>query len=679
MTVEAPGVRAPRGPVDPRLLRRAAATQVFLIGGILAGSATAMLVVCQAWLLSRAIADVVERGFVAGPAVVGVLLVTVLLGRALLSYATTWLAHRSAAVVKSQLRRELVEARLADPLGGGVSSAELVTLVTQGLDALDGYYSKYLPQLVLAMTVPLVVGAAILWADWQAAAIIAVTIPLIPLFMVLIGYATEATVRKRWRHQTRLARHFADLVAGLPTLQVFGRAKAQAEGLRRTEEANRTETMRTLRISFLSGFALELLSTLAVAIVALTVGTRLVYYGIDFRWALFVLILAPEVYLPIRQVGVHYHDSADGVAAAEAAFAVIDGAAGAPSRGAADVGPHGGGTPRAEMGRTGGGPSRSGRDRTFSTIEEGQDEVKDGSGEDRQSIGTAAPAEGGRRVLAVEAVAKTYGTASVLSPTSFSVAPGEIVALAGPSGCGKSTLLTILLGFVAPTSGEVVINGDPLSQWDLRQWRRQVAYVAQTPGIISGSVEGNVRLGWPEVSNTDLRQALDQAGAATLSLDHEVGDDGEGLSAGERRRVGIARALLRIRYGGAWLLVLDEPTAGLDADAEAAVITAVRESGAGAVVVSHRPAVLAAADRVVQMSAPGSDSAREPVERAVPGAERGRGAVGSDSVPELVEGLATGLVEEQRAVGLDSVPQPVEGPVPAQGDGMSDNPRSGSA
>ncbi|HQE32518.1 MAG TPA: thiol reductant ABC exporter subunit CydD, partial [Propionibacteriaceae bacterium] len=173
MTVEAPGVRAPRGPVDPRLLRRAAATQVFLIGGILAGSATAMLVVCQAWLLSRAIADVVERGFVAGPAVVGVLLVTVLLGRAALSYATTWLAHRSAAVVKSQLRRELVEARLADPLGGGVSSAELVTLVTQGLDALDGYYSKYLPQLVLAVTVPLVVGAAILWADWQAAAIIA--------------------------------------------------------------------------------------------------------------------------------------------------------------------------------------------------------------------------------------------------------------------------------------------------------------------------------------------------------------------------------------------------------------------------------------------------------------------------------------------------------------------------
>ncbi len=179
------GRRAPHGPVDPRLLRRASATRTFLIAGVAAGSATAMLVVCQAWLLSRSIVSVAETRTLAGVSTTLLWLGLVLLGRAGLSYATTWLAHRSAAEVKSQLRTDIVAARLADPLGS-TSSAELVTLLTQGLDALDGYFSKYLPQLVLAVTVPLVVGAAVLWADWQAAAIMAVTIPLIPLFMAMV-------------------------------------------------------------------------------------------------------------------------------------------------------------------------------------------------------------------------------------------------------------------------------------------------------------------------------------------------------------------------------------------------------------------------------------------------------------------------------------------------------------
>ena len=533
--------RTGRGPVDPRLLSRARATRVFLGAGVAAGTATAMLVIYQAWLLARSITSIAETGALGGLATTLVLLGVVLVGRAALMWLTTWLAHRSAAAVKSQLRHDIMAATLDQP--GGTSSASLVTLMTQGLDGLDGYFSKYLPQLVLAVTVPLLAGAVILFEDWTSALIIAVTVPLIPLFMAMVGWTTEARVRRRYRYQTRLARHFADLVAGLPTLQVFGRAKAQAEGLRRTEDANRSETMGTLRISFLSALVLELVSTLSVAIVAVTIGTRLVYYGIDFRTALFVLILAPEVYLPIRQVGVHYHDSADGIAAAEAAFVEID-----------------------KM---------------------------------RAQLPDAAVGQG---PIVVDALTHSYGDVVALPATSFVLAPGEVVALSGPSGGGKSTLLAALLGFLTPTGGSVTVDGVGPDETSGRMWRRRFAYVAQTPGMIAGTVGDNVRLADPQAGDDEVREVLAAAGAPDLELDHPVGDEAEGLSAGERRRVGIARALLRIRRD-ADVLVLDEPTAGLDADSEATVVESVRASGASAIVVSHRPAVLAAADRVVRIGA----------------------------------------------------------------------------
>ena len=553
--------RRARGPIDPRLLSRARATRFFLGAGVAAGTATAMLVVYQAWLLARSISSIVDTRTLAGLGTTLVLLALVLAGRAALTWVTTWLAHRSAAAVKSQLRHDIMAATLESP--GATPSASLVTLMTQGLDGLDGYFAKYLPQLVLAVTVPLLVGAAILFADWQAAAIIAVTVPLIPLFMAMVGWTTEARVRRRYRYQTRLARHFADLVAGLPTLQVFGRAKAQAEGLRRTEEANRTETMATLRISFLSALVLELLSTLSVAIVALTVGTRLVYFGIDFRTALFVLILAPEVYLPVRQVGVHYHDSADGVAAAEAAFVEID------------------------------------RARTLRDADRLRRQAPQGSDSSRvpeeRRDGVAARLEG---PIVVDGLTHSYHDVVALPPTSFTLERGEVVALSGPSGGGKSTLLSALLGFLVPTGGSVSVDGVSAADAPGREWRRRFAYVPQTPGLIAGTVADNVRLAGPDATDEQVREVLTAAGAPQLELSHPVGDEAEGISAGEQRRVGIARALLRIRRG-ADVLVLDEPTAGLDADAEAVVVESVRASGASAIVVSHRPAVLAAADRVV--------------------------------------------------------------------------------
>ena len=534
-----------RGPLDPRLLRRGRATLGYLIAGVAVGSATAVLTLVQASALARALGDIFATHTLTVLQQVFWLLVAVFAGKAVLAWLNQWLAHRAAAAVKSRLRRDVLAARLADPVDPGSSTASLVTLLTQGLDALDGYYSKYLPQLVLAVTVPLIIGIAILTADFASAIVVALTLPLIPIFMALVGWTTEARTRKRWLVQTRLAGHFADLVAGLPTLQVFGRARAQAEGLRRSEDAHRGETMGTLRISFLSALVLELLSTLSVAIVAVGIGFRVVFDQVDLTTAFFVLILAPEVYLPVRQVGVHYHDATDGMAAAESAFAIIESAPTTPPRTA------------------------------------------------------SAPVPNAPR-LSVDALSHTYpgAQAPALAPVGFDLHPGELMVVTGPSGCGKTTLLNALMGFIAPTAGRVLVDGAAL---DAASRRERIAWVGQTPGMISGTIADNVRLGDPDADDAAVRQALRQAGGGSLDPARGVGDDGEGLSAGERRRVAVARALLWVASGRADLLVLDEPTAGLDEGTETALLDAL--DGVTTLAVSHRPAVIARADRVLTLPA----------------------------------------------------------------------------
>jgi len=545
------------GPIDPRLLRRASATRGYLVAGVAVGSVTAILTLVQAWLLSSSIGTIFATGHDDGLWLAALGLTAVFAGRAGLAWLHQWLAHRTSAAVKSQLRRDIIGARLAHPIDSPASTGGLITLVTQGLDALDGYFSKYLPQLMLAVTVPLIIGVAILTSDLLSAVIVAVTVPLIPIFMALVGWTTEARTQRRWAIQTRLAHHFADLVTGLPTLQVFGRAKAQAEGLKRTEAAHVRETMGTLRISFLSAMVLELLATLSVAVIAVVIGFRVVYGNLDLTTALFVLILAPEAYLPIRQVGVHYHDSADGVAAAEAAFGLIDA--------------H---TVPAELGTA--------------PISAADTELE------------PSPSA----LLSVRGLTHTYPGASApaLLPTSFDIEPGELVALSGSSGGGKTTLLNAVLGFLTPSAGALYSGGRPLTE--VADWRSRVAYVGQFPGLVVGSVAENVRLGDPSADDDAVRDALARAGAADLPLDQAIGDRAEGVSAGERRRIATARALLRIDATGTAsgrLLVLDEPTAGLDADAEAVLLTSLRQAGVGVLVVSHRPAVLASADRVIEL------------------------------------------------------------------------------
>lgn len=477
------------------------------------------------------------------------LLILVFAARGVLSWLDSWLGHRASAKVKSQLRRDIMAARLSRPADSSTPSGTLITLLTKELDALDGYFAKYLPQLAKAATIPIIVVAVILLADWQSAVICVVTVPLIPIMMALIGWKTQDQVNRRFKVQSRLANHFADLVSGLQTLQVFGRAKAQIKGLKVSEDASRKETMKTLRLAFLSSGVLELLATLSVALVAVTIGFRVVYGHVDLTTSLFVLVLAPEVFLPVRMVGQLFHDSANGTAAANAALNYIE-------------------------------------------------HAESGLGSGTQAPGSLTSAE-----IVFDEVTMRYPNADEDSLTNFSMTlrPGEVTAMVGRSGGGKTTTLSLLLGFEQPTSGQITVDDTPLYQLNLGAWREQIAYVAQEPGMINGTIADNIRLGDPEATEEQMRSALDRSGGELLDLSRHVGDDAEGLSAGERRRVAMARALLRIELGGANLLVLDEPTAGLDQKTEARVVDSLRSSGVGALIVTHRDAILNLADQVIEV------------------------------------------------------------------------------
>ncbi|MEV7731993.1 thiol reductant ABC exporter subunit CydD [Streptomyces sp. NPDC088921] len=541
-------------PIDPRLLRYARATRLFLVAVIGLGGLGALLVIAQAMLVAEVVVGAFQHGLaVAELRTPLLLLAAVAVGRGLVSWLTELAAHRASAAVKSELRGRLLER--ATTLGPGWLSGQrtgsLVALATRGVDALDDYFSRYLPQLGLAVVVPVAVLARIVTEDWVSAAIIVGTLPLIPVFMVLIGWATQTRMDRQWQLLSRLSGHFLDVVAGLPTLKVFGRAKAQAESIRRITGEYRQATMRTLRIAFISSFALELLSTLSVALVAVTIGMRLVHGEMHLYDGLVILILAPEAYLPLRQVGAQYHAAAEGLAAAEEIFSVLE-------------------TP----------VPRS---------------------------GTAAVPAGG---LAFEQVTVTYPGRSddAVADVSFEVAPGETVALVGPSGAGKSTLLNVLLGFVRPVEGRVRIGGADLAEVDLEEWRSRIAWVPQRPQLFAGTIAENVRLARPDADEAAVRGALGDAGALEfvdalpLGADTVLGEDGAGLSAGQRQRLALARAFLADRP----VLLLDEPTAALDGATEAEVVAAVRRLAAGRTVllVVHRPALLGVADRVVRLAEP---------------------------------------------------------------------------
>lgn len=572
-------------PIDQRLFRYGRASRLFLIAVVVLGAAGAGLVIAQAMLIAEVVVGAFQHGLdVAELRTPLLLLAAVAVGRGLVAWLTELAAHRASAAVKSELRRRLLER--ASQLGPGWLSGQrtgsLVALATRGVDALDDYFSRYLPQLGLAVVVPVAVLARVVTEDWVSAAIIVGTLPLIPIFMMLIGWATQSRMDRQWRLLSRLSGHFLDVVAGLPTLKVFGRAKAQAESIRKITDEYRRATMRTLRIAFLSSFALELLATLSVALVAVTIGMRLVHGEMDLYIGLVILVLAPEAYLPLRQVGAQYHAAAEGLAAAEEIFAVLE-------------------SPLPETGTR------------------------------------EAPSAGG---IGFESVSVRYEgrSSDAVSDVTFKVAEGETVALVGPSGAGKSTLVNALLGFVRPCSGRVSVGGVDLAEVSREAWHARVAWVPQRPQLYAGSIADNVRLARPDADDAAVLAALREAGALEFvealpqAVATVLGEDGAGLSAGQRQRLALARAFLADRP----VVLLDEPTAALDGGTEAGIVDAVRRLAVGRTVllVVHRPALLAVADRGVRIEAPG----------AVPAQARGA-AQGSPSAQALADAVEAAPVE----------------------------------
>lgn len=533
--------------VDPRLLRHASAARGYLVVTVCIGLATTALVLAQAGLLARALATAARGTGLAALSGTIVALLVVLTARAAAAYGSEAAALRAAARVKSQLRNQLAERslRLGPSWLSGQREGEITTLATRGLDALDAYFARYLPQLVLACLVPLAVLARVMSADWISGLVILVTLPLIPVFGVLIGLYTRERTRRQWRLLARLGGHFLDVVEGLPTLKVFGRARVQAELIKRVTGEHRTTTMAGLRVAFLSALVLELAAALATALVAVEVGLRLLAGHIGYETALLILLLTPEAYLPLRNVGAQFHASAEGVAAADSVLAIL--------------------------GRPLPAPARSPREPRHSS-------VPDLRGQ---------PIE-----LAEVSLAYPGRARNALDDVSVSIMPGERIVVTGPSGAGKSSLLALLLRFTEPTSGRIEVAGRDLASIPVSPWRRQIAWVPQSPYLFAGTVADNIALGNPGATRAEIRRAASLAGAeefiAALAsgFDTVLAERASSLSAGQRQRIALARAFLR----DAPLVLLDEPTAHLDQATARQLLAVIATLTAGRTVllVSHR-------------------------------------------------------------------------------------------
>ena len=537
-------------PVDPRLLRYARASRSFFALIALVGIAQTVVIVAIAWLLTRAITGVIDgMPLPELSATLGFLLAAFAMRSALL-WLREWASARAAARVEAQLRAGLADAvgRLGPGWLSTRNSAQLAVTAGRGLDALDAYFGRYLPQLVLTVIATPVI-LAVMWSqDWISGLTVLLTLPLIPIFMVLIGLATRTVQKRQWQTLKHLAARFSDTVQGLSTLKVFGRQRRAAASIERVTDDYRRETMRVLRVSFLSGFALEFLASISVAIIAVSIGFRLLDGSLALSVGLFVLLLAPEAYLPLRQVGVQFHAAAEGVAATDDVFAVLDAAQALPAPSQGDA---------------------------------------------------ASPA--GPSDLVLHDVTVRYGDL-VLPPVSLVARPGTVTVIEGPSGAGKSSVFAALRG-AAPWSGTAAYGDSDLTSLSPARW---LAWSGQQPGLIAGTIASNIALGDADPDSALVTTALALATADDLDPDLGLGVQGAGLSGGQAQRVAVARAIYRHLSGRAGVIALDEPSSALDATTEAALwanLRALADRGATVLLVSHRTTARAIADGVVRLEA----------------------------------------------------------------------------
>jgi thiol reductant ABC exporter CydD subunit len=542
--VDAPRTRTP--PVDRRLLADRAVRRV-LAADAVAAVGTAVLLILQAGLLARIIVVGAAGGGTAdlGPALVGLALVVA--GRGVVTGLTEAVGQHGATAVKQDLRRRLLAAVLRSD-GPDRTAGAVVTAATTGLDRLDPWFRSYLPALTAALVVPPVLLLWIVGLDPLSAVVLGVTLPLAPLFLALIGIDAGDRSRQQWLALQLLGGQLLEVVRGLPTLRLLGRAEEQASEVWGVADRLRDRTLAVLRIAFLSALVLELLAMLGTAVVAVLIGLRLVGGGMELEPALATLVLAPEVYFPLRRVGVAFHAAQEGVTAAVDVLDHLDEAA------------------------------------------------------PRTATPTDADARGDIEVRGLT-VHRPDRTGPVLDDVTVRFPAGRVTAVVGRSGAGKTTLLDVLVGRVRPTTGQVLAGGAVLADPAESAWRGQLAWAPQRPALSRGRLDELLRRTAPEARPDDVQAvahevALDPTGWPS-GWDTTVGPGGRGLSGGERRRIGLARALVRQRTRGASLLVIDEPTSDLDEDTAAQIAAALRPDGVTTVVATHDPAIAAAADHLV--------------------------------------------------------------------------------
>jgi ATP-binding cassette, subfamily C, bacterial CydD len=545
--------------IDRRLFQLLKEERTPFIFSIISGVLAAGMLIAQAYYLSL----VIDSAFIQKSGVEKLFLPLGLFALfSTLRMAFNWFSHTEANRGTLIIRKK-VFTRLTSTVGAlgpiyakSVQSGRLSTTLLKGVEALDAYYSQYIPQIFFALFTPLLIAGTILPDDPISGSILLGTAPLIPLFMILIGKSASAMTEKQWKTMSRMSGFFLDVLQGLPTLKLFAQSKRQHDAIEESGETFRHATMRVLKVAFLSSLTLELVGTIGMAIIAIGIGLRLMSGKLTFQHALFVLILTPDFYLPLRQLGTKFHAGMEGVSASKEIFAILDQSVPSPEQKPA-----------------------------FAVLE-----------------------SAGKRPILFNDVTYTYpgGSQPALEGISATIPAGKTTAIIGPSGAGKSTLINLLLRFQEPGEGSITINDNPIHAIPLEEWHKQISWVPQHPYLFNATLRANILLAKPEASPEEMESALKKTGLTTFistlpdGLETMIGEEGARLSGGEAQRVALARAFLK----NAPLLVLDEPTSHTDPELEAALRSSIQElmRGRTTVIIAHRLETIRSAERIIVVS-----------------------------------------------------------------------------
>ena len=536
--------------IDPRLMREGRRARGALYGSIALGLVSAWVIIGQAVLLAKLVNSISFRHITLTPLLHWIVaLGGLFLLRAGFTLGAELLASRASLAIKTGLRATMLEKLLARGPAWEAASAEVATTMLDGVETLEPYFSRYLPQMYLCVAVPLAILALVFPLDWISGLVLLVAGPLIPLFMVLVGYRAEAITQRQWEKLLQLGTHFLDVLQGLTTLKLFGRARDEISIIARISDDYRLTTMEGLRIAFLTSAVLEFFASLAIALVAVLFGARLIHGHFAFYPAFLVLLLAPEFFVPLRGLSVHYHARMSAIASAKQIFELLD----APA------------LPR----------------------------------------GTVALSTAENFDIICENLSYSYAGRAVVEDFTARFPAGRITVIVGASGAGKTTLSRLLLGFLAPTCGRILVNGQNLADVVPESWWRALAWVPQTPRLFHGSIEDNLALGLDAPDFARLRGAAVRAHAYNFiesqpgKFSADVGEGGSKLSGGEIQRVALARAYAR----NAKLLILDEPTAHLDSRTASDILDAIftLPEGSTVIIIAHRLAIAERADQILVM------------------------------------------------------------------------------